>query len=105
MKSISGQIIGDTFHMKIKDVSITGRITDNEIISGLIKLNENISTPQESDIENLITGIDLVLFSDEEYTTIGDFIERLGTHISHINGIVHENNTYLKYPFEEYTQQ
>ena len=109
MSSISGQIIGDTFHMKNKDVRITGRITNDDIMIGLIKLNENISSsstpPQESSTDSEttgagieLTGIDFESLPDYYYyfdtTYITDYV---GTCI---NGLIHNDETYLKYPFE-----
>lgn len=105
MSSISGKIIGDTFHMKNKDVNITGRITNDDIMIGLVKLNENLSStpPQQSQSSSTgieLTGIDIRAFSDMPINEL--IINDCGSYVSYLAGIIDEENykTYLIYPFE-----
>lgn len=105
MSSISGQIIGDTFHMKNKDVRITGRITNDDIMIGLIKLNENISSstpPQQSQQPSTdigLTGIDISSLNNENnYLNTNSITSMIGS-IS-CKGLIHNDETFLKYPFE-----
>lgn len=108
MSSISGKIIDDTFHMKNKDVCITGRITNDDIMIGLIKLNEKVSpsqeTPPQSDTDIQLTGIAInELLSADDYLKTNYINSFLGTYTC--VGLIHNNETFLKYPFEAYTPQ
>lgn len=112
MSSINGKIIGDSFVLENKDVKITGRIVNDEIMCGLIKLNEskksNIQNENSNDNKIPNTGeesgdglninlIPINIESTSQYLS-PTFFSEYGDSVTSLVGFADGTDNYIKFP-------